>query len=126
MSYGGEYRTIPGLTASAAMTSDQYKIVKAASTAGQVKLGAAATDKCLGVLQNAPASGKAAEVAFTGIVKVLAEASVSYGDRVTCSTTGRAKTTTSAGNTVLGHALNTTQSSAGDLIPVLMSGIFLY
>ncbi len=126
MAYGGEYSTIPGLLASGDLSSGQYKIVKAASTAGRVVVGAAGSDAIMGVLQNDPTDGQAAEVAFLGVAKVLAEASVAFGNFVTCSSTGRAKATTTANDDVIGRALNTAPSSAGDIIPVLLSGIFNY
>jgi hypothetical protein len=117
----GEYQTIPGLVATGDLSSSQYKIVIAASTAGAVKVGAtAATDPILGVLQNDPTDGQPAEVAFNGICKVLAEASVTYGSEVTVSSTGRAKTTTTDGNRIIGIALEAS-STAGDAIRVLLS-----
>lgn len=112
--------TIPGLLAGANLTSSQYKIVKAASTAGEVIVGAAGSDKILGVLTNNPADGAVASVQFGGVAKVLAEASVSAGDHVACSATGRAKTTTTSNDHVLGVAV-VASSSAGALIPVALS-----
>lgn len=114
----GSYQTIPGLVASGTIT--QYSVVKAASTAGAVIVGAAATDKILGVLMNDPASGQEAEVACSGVVRVLAEASVAAGDHVACSTTGRAKTTTTANDHVLGVAAEAS-GAAGDYITVVVS-----
>ena len=112
----GEGWLIPGLVAAGSLASNQYYIVIAASTAGAVKVGSTkATDKILGVLQNDPADGEAAEVMFSGISKVAAETSVAYGDAITVSTTGRAKTTTTDGDQILGIALEAS-SSAGDLI----------
>ena len=117
----GEYDVIPGLVAQGDLSSSQYKIVIACSTAGQVKVGStAATDPILGVLQNDPsATGQPAEVAFSGICKVLAETSVAYGDEVTVSSTGRAKSTTTDGNRIIGIALEAS-ASAGDAIRILL------
>lgn len=114
----GVYWGIPGLVASGTVT--QYKIVKAATTAGAVVLAAAQTDKILGVLQNDPASGQEADVAVMGIVKCLAEASVAAGDHVAASTTGRAKTTTTGNDHTLGIALDAS-AAAGDLIRVAVA-----
>ena len=69
---------------------------------------------------NDPAAGEEALYQFAGIAKVLAEASVSRNDKVACSTTGRAKTTTSANDRVLGFAIDAS-ASAGDLIRVQLS-----
>lgn len=114
-----------GLVASATLASKQYYLVKAASTAGEVIVAAAGTDAILGVVQNDPGAGEAAAIGVGGIVKVAGEASVSVGDWVTSSTTGRAKTTTTDGNVVIGHALDAT-SSAGDIIRVAWALSTLY
>lgn len=126
MATGGDYKGIPGLRAAGDLSAKQFYIVKAASTAGQVKVASAATDALLGVLQDGNTDGLAVDVAFSGVAKVLAEASVSYGNYVTASSTGRAKATTTAGNSVIGLALNEATSAAGDIIPVLLSGFFKY
>lgn len=117
---GGQYITAPDLLAGADLSSSQYKVVKPASTAGEVIAGAAATDKIIGVLQNAPADGEAALVAVSGVVKALAEASVAAGDHITTSTTGRVKTTTTGNNHVLGVALKAS-AAAGDIIPIVIT-----
>lgn len=111
--------TFGGLLAGASLASSQYKIVKLASTAGEVIVGAAATDQCIGVLLNDPADGEEALIQVNGVAKVLAEASVSAGNLVASSTTGRAKAASTANNKILGIALDAS-SSAGDLIRVLL------
>ena len=58
-------------------------------------------------------------MAYSGICKVLAETSVTYGSEVTVSSTGRAKTTTTDGNRIIGIALEAS-ASAGDLIRILL------
>ena len=120
MNYYGEFITAPGLVATGDLSSSQYKIVKFGSTAGTVKIAdTAATDAILGVLQNDPADGEAAEVACQGVAKCLAEASVTVGSSVTVSSTGRAKSTDTDGNRIIGIALKASVS-AGDVIPVLI------
>lgn len=114
-----------GFKASATLAAKQYYIVKAASTAGEVIVGAAGTDALMGVVYNDPAAGEAADIAVGGVVKVAGEASVSVGDWVTSSSTGRAKTTTTDGNVVIGHALDAT-SNAGDIIRVAWALSTLY
>src|SRR3990167_4759828 len=116
--------TIPGLLAGASLASSQYKFVKAASTANEVVVGTSATSAVLGVLQNDPADGEEASVLYAGVARVLSEASVTYGSFITCSTTGRAKTTTTVDNLVLGKALEA--GNAGDIIKVLIGFQFLY
>jgi hypothetical protein len=126
MATGGRYDSIPGLKASATLASSQYYVVKAASTAGEVIVGAtAATDPVLGIVQNDPAAGEVADVAFVGICKAAAEASVTYGSQLTTSTTGRVKTTTTDGDRIVGIALEAS-SAAGDIISVLLARHDLY
>jgi hypothetical protein len=108
---------IPGLTAVSSLASYQYYLVQLASTAGQVKLATSGTSKIVGVLANDPAAGGEALVQFGGVMKVAAEASVNAGAWVTSSSTGRAKTTTTGGNIILGQAIDASVS-AGDIIRV--------
>jgi len=117
----GQYWSIPGLAATGSLASYQYYIVMAGSTAATVKVATTpATDDVLGVLQNDPASGEAAVVAFAGIAKVAAETGITYGNRVTCSSTGRAKATDTDGHRIVGVALESS-STAGDIIRVALS-----
>lgn len=119
MAFSTVYTTIPGLVATATLAAKQYYVVQASSTAGECKVGTSATSKLLGIVQNDPAAGEAALVAAVGICKAAAEASVTYGSFLTCSSTGRVKTTSSAGNFVIGKAL-AASSAAGDIIAVLL------
>jgi len=114
-----------GLTASATLAAKQYYMVKLASTAGQVIVGAAATDAVIGVLQNDPAAGEPVSIGWGGILKVAAEASVTAGTYVTCSTTGRAKGSTTDGNYFLGIALDGS-STAGNIIRVVAAHSHIY
>ena len=120
MAFSTQYTTIPGLKATATLAAKQYYVVQVSSTAGEVKVGTSATSKIIGVVQNDPAAGEAALVAAVGIAKCAAETSVAYGDFLTCSSTGRVKTTTSNNNFLVGKAL-AASSAAGDIIPVLLS-----
>ena len=120
MSTHGPYWTIPGLIASSTLASKQFYPVKLSSTAGTVTLCSAATDAVIGVLMNDPGTGEAAEVAFCGLVQVAAEASQSAGTFVAASSTGRAKTTTSANDDAFGKLIDAS-SSAGDLVRVILA-----
>ena len=126
MAIGGHYISIPGLVSAEDLSSSQFKTVKLASTAGQVKAVAAATDEAIGVLQNAPASGEEAQVAALGVVKALVEASVSAGDFLGPSSTGRLKAATTDNNLNLGYAVTGSSTSAGDLITVILTGVGRY
>jgi len=119
MGTGGNYWSLPGLVATGDLSAYQYYVVKAGSTANTVKLATtAATDAILGILQDDPTDGQAAEVAFTGVALAKSEDSVTFGSYLTCSSTGRVKTTTTDADEVVGFALRA--GDAGDLIPVML------
>ena len=120
MTLSGQYITLPGLVASAAIT--QYSAVKLASTAGQVKICSAVADECIGVVQNDPAAGEPAEVAFLGLAKALVEASVAAGDFLGPSVTGRLKAVTADNTAIIGYAVEGSSATAGDIFAVALTG----
>jgi hypothetical protein len=96
------------LVAAADLSSGQYKFVKLDNT-GKAVLCSGATDKPIGVLQNAPISGQEAEVLVAGGTKVVAGGTVSIGNVVGtgASATGVALTvSTDATKYVVGTALS--------------------
>lgn len=80
---------LPGLTAAADLSAKQYYFVKLAS-ATTVNVCSAATDKPIGVLQNAPTSGQAAEVLALGVSKVSGDANLAAADLIGTSADGQA------------------------------------
>lgn len=78
-----------------------------------------ATSPILGVLQNTPESGETAEVAYAGIVKVLAGGAITQNAQVTATTGGAVIVTTTDTNHVLGMALDAGDS--GDYVRVLIT-----
>ena len=106
----------------AACPATQYRFVTVASTAGKVKLGTGASNPMpVGVLQNSPSSGEAAQIVVVGFSKLVARAVtcvVNYGDFVLAASDGVAQTM-AVGN---GSAMNarwygpavTTGSAIGD------------
>jgi hypothetical protein len=71
-----------------------------------------------GVLQDAPAAaGRAAEVAIAGKVKVVCGAAVTRGGPVASTSTGTATNATTAGQIILGTALET--GASGRIIEIL-------
>ncbi len=113
---------IPGLivgtvTASADLSAKQNKFVKI-SGAGTVTVGAAVSDKVIGVLQNAPASGGAAAVMVNGVAKVVSGGSITAGDEVSCDANGDAITASGSGTYVAGKAL--TGAVDNDVVSVLL------
>ena len=106
------------LAAGADLSSKQYTFVKLSGTG--VISAAAATDVVIGVLQNAPTSGKTAEVAVDGITKLKASAAISVGALVGTTSTGLAVALTAGTDTtkyVFGQAI-TAASAASDIITV--------
>lgn len=92
MAVSSDVMYLPGVVAAGTLATKQYYVMKFASTAGQVKTAAAASDKACGVLQNDPASGQEAAVAYLGLAKVIAATSVGWsaGIPVGYNSTGQA------------------------------------
>jgi hypothetical protein len=126
MATSGEYITIPGLVASTTFASKQFYAAKFASTANQVIPVTGITDACIGVVQNDPAVGEAAEVAALGVAKAAVEASVSAGNHLGLSTTGRLRATSADNTAEIAIALEGASTSAGDIIKVLLKGLGRY
>src|SRR5215471_18473950 len=80
---------LPGVTASADLSAKQYYFVKM-SGVGTVDVCAATTDKTIGVLQNAPTSGQAADVLVVGVSKISSDAAITAGNDLGCSVDGQA------------------------------------
>lgn len=83
-----------------------YIIVKLSS--GKVVAASAATDKPVGVLYNCPTASGTADVLSInamGTGKVTAGGSINVGDFITSDSAGKAVATTTAGNFVVGIAV---------------------
>jgi hypothetical protein len=116
----GDYVTIPGLLAGANLSASQYMPVKLASTAGEVVRATATTDVIIGVLQNDPADGEAAEVAVLGVCKAYTGTSnVAIGEFLSANSTGCIDA--AAGN--LNGTFIDACTAKGDIIRVLLSGM---
>lgn len=106
--------------AGADLSAKQYFIVKLDSTQNQVVLAAAATDKLLGVLLNAPVANQEARVHMNvGTTKVIAGAAIALGSYVTSDGSGKAIATTTDKHKTLGIALEAAAAD-GDIIEVAM------
>lgn len=111
-------QTKVSFVAGADLSSKQYTFVKISGTG--VIAAAAATDIPIGILQNAPTSGKVAEVAISGVSKVKASAAITAGAVVGLTATGTAVALTVGTDTtkyILGVAV-TAASAANDVITV--------
>ena len=86
------------------LSSAQFKFVTLEAD-GKVDLADAAGENCIGVLLNNPdAAGKAATVALTGKVMVVAGGTIAAGAAVATDAAGDAVTATT-GNIIMGYAL---------------------
>jgi hypothetical protein len=79
-------------TAGEDLSAKQYHFVEIDNGNGTVKAVNAATDRPIGVLQNAPTAGQAAEVTIVGGTKVEAGGSASAGQALFASASATAVT----------------------------------
>lgn len=100
------------VTAGADLSALQYTFVKLNSS-GQVVAVSAINDVALGVLQNAPTSGKTAEVCVHGVTKLKASAAITLPSAIGFTTSGK-----SVGVTILQGAsyVQATKSVVGQAI----------
>lgn len=112
---------IPGMLAGSSFASAQYKVVKFASTAGQVVPVTATTDNGIGIIQNDPATGQEALIAGPGsVAKAIAGASdIAAGELLGFNTTGQVADHTTAGRWTIAMALQAS-TAVGDYISVLV------
>ena len=130
MAYTAGYGTFPNLLAnSTGLATSQFKAVKLASTAGKVVLSGvlntttALTLGPIGILMNKPGGLEEAEVAFSGIVKVLvATSTIIVGDHIGINSTSQGTDAARTDNIAfIGVALQAS-SAANDIITVLLNG----
>lgn len=105
-------------TASEDLSAKQYYIMQMDSS-GDCEIGEGATDLLIGVLQNTPESGQAARVRFAGTSKVVASAAIAVGANVTTTNAGKAVTTTTDKDIVIGVALEAAAAD-GDIIEIML------
>ena len=118
MAYESPQINIGTLTAAADLSSKQYYFVKLAS-ATTVNVCSAVTDVPIGVLQNTPASGEAAQICVFGLSKVSADATLAAGDIIGTSADGQAQpvvqgtetTVYNAGQAITAGAAGTLQTA---------------
>lgn len=105
------------VTGSASLATKQYYAVKQ-HTDGTLIIGAAATDKIVGILQNKPAVGAAALVRFLGTSKAVAGGTITVGAWVTCKSDGTVIATTTDKDVVIGKYLGTASAASGDIVEI--------
>jgi hypothetical protein len=120
MAFEGPQVKIPGLSASADLSTHQYKFVKLSGNK-TVTVCAATTDKPIGVLQNKPASTQAAEVCCSGVTKLIAGASISAGNSIGTDGAGKGAAYTAADTTkhIVGQVVDGV-SNANELATVVI------
>lgn len=113
---------IPGLVAGVSLASHQYKVIKAASTAGAVIPVNASTDVAIGILQNDPTAGQPALIAGPGDIAIgIAGANnLALGNLLGYNTTGQL--ITASANDKIAQALEAS-TAVGDYIKVLVLGL---
>ena len=117
------YECLPGAVAEKDLSTKQYYIVEISGDGPQVDVCDGAGDLPIGVLQNKPnAAGKAAEVAVSGICKVISDgtAAIATGETVGTNATGMAIKKSTDADFVLGTALSPSAAS-GTIITVLLT-----
>jgi hypothetical protein len=122
MAYKGSQPFKITLEAGADLSSKQYYFVKL-DNAGKAVVCSGATDIPVGVLQNNPTSGQAAEVVVVGLTKVSSDAGLAIGALIGTSGDGQADAKTMGTDTteyVVGTVLTTT-GAAGVIGSVLVN-----
>ena len=121
MAYEAAQIKVGQFTASADLSAKQYHFVKMSGN-NTVTVCAAITDVPIGVLQNAPTSGQAAEVCLFGITKVKADGTLAAGNVIGTSADGQADAITPGTDTTvytMGLALNA--AVAGDVVEMFLN-----
>jgi len=115
MAFEGPQIAVPGLKASADLSAKQFYFVKLSGVA-TVTACDAATDEPLGVLQNAPASGAAANVCSIGVTKLSSNAAITAGALIGTSADGQADPKiwgTDKTEYIVGRAITTSGAADG-------------
>lgn len=123
MAYKGSQPFKITLEAGADLSSKQYYFVKIDSSTGKAVVCAAATDKPVGVLQNNPTSGQAAEIVVMGLTKVSSDAGLTIGNLIGTSGDGQADAKTPGTDTteyVVGTVITST-SNAAEIATVMVN-----
>jgi hypothetical protein len=100
MAFEGIQQQLPGITASASLTTKQYYAMKVSGDA-TVTVCAGTTDKAIGILQGAPASGERADVCVFGVSKAHLGGTVTAGDLVASDGNGKVISITAGTDTTV-------------------------
>ena len=117
MAVEGPQMKLVGYTASADLSAKQFYFVKISGDR-TVTVCSAVTDIPIGVLQNAPTSGQAAEVCVIGHTKVSSDGTLTRGTPIGTSSDGQAVTYAAGTDTtkyLVGQGLSST-TTAGHIV----------
>lgn len=115
MALEGILQAIPGLKAGADLSAKQYYFVKLSGDF-TVDVCSGTTDIPVGVLQNAPTLGEAANVAFFGLTKVSSDGALAVGNLIGTSADGQAAAYANGTDTtkyIVGHVVSASTAAAG-------------
>jgi len=121
MAYEGAQIKLGNLTAAADLSTKQYHFVKLTS-ATEVNVCTNIADVPIGVLQNTPTSGQAAEICIFGITKVVADGVLAAGNIIGTSADSQADAITRGSDTtvtVMGHAIEV--AAAGNTVTMFLN-----
>ena len=117
MAYQLTTNVIGTIAAGADLSAKQFYGVKLSS--GAAILATVAGEPIVGVLQNAPTSGAAAEIQIASVAKCWLGGTVTAGDRLTVTAAGKFIASVAGGDTIVGKALES--GSDGGVIAVLLN-----
>ena len=109
------------------LSAKQFYAVKM-SALDTVALAAAATDRCIGILQNDPKANQACDVRILGMTKAVSDGSgtaIAVGDLVGPDSTGKMIKKATADYNVMGIAMDAS-SASGTVIGVAMTPMALW
>jgi hypothetical protein len=121
MAYEGAQIKLGNLTAAADLSTKQYHFVKLTS-ATEVNVCTNIADVPIGVLQNTPTSGQAAEICIFGITKVVSDGVLAAGNIIGTSADSQADAITRGSDTtvtVMGHAIEV--AAAGNTVTMFLN-----
>ena len=113
--------TLISVPASGDLSASQFHIAVIDAN-GRAAIGAGTAGKIIGVLYNKPnAISLGADIAISGVARVVAGGSVAAGDLVTSDGAGFAVTCTGQANVILGRAISNEAVGSGDIFECLLS-----
>lgn len=109
---------LPGVKAENDLSAKQHYLVEGGTNAQEVDVCDNAADLVVGVLCNEPTAGKAAQVQYMGVAKVIAGGTISAWARVGTDASGKAVAKTADTDLTCGIALES--AVLNDIFSVLL------